>query len=190
MRRESKGNPGAGGNRAGAKKGSDGINAGPYSPNEPRSLAVETQSAAEREFIAKVMNQLPALPVPRILVLLNIPKHPGGTALDVWRFMRPYGIWACADGRQVLFNRDYLPILERYPGQPCHAANPREWVRWIKQNWLYNDGTPREQVAARIDFVLALWGLPPMPPRPTELQKWRNPCERRKQPNPWARVLA
>jgi len=120
----------------------------------------------------------------------RLPLAVGGTAIDIWRFMRPYGIWACADGRQVLFNRDYLPILERYPGQPCRAANPREWIWWIKQNWFFNDGTPHEQVAARIDFVLAWWGLPPLPPRPPGRQKWRNRCERRKQANPWAIVLA
>jgi hypothetical protein len=155
MKRELKGNPGAGGDRAGAKKSSDG-NEVAYKPD----------------------------------CRLRLPLAVGGTALDVWRFMRPYGIWACADGRQVLFNRDYLPILERFPGRPCCAANPREWVWWIKQNWFYNDGTPREQVAARIDFVLAWWGLPSMPPRPRGLQSWGSRYERRKQANPWVIVLA
>jgi hypothetical protein len=35
--------------------------------------------------------------------------------------MRPYGMWTCADSRQVLFNRRYRPILERRPGQPVRA---------------------------------------------------------------------
>ena len=36
--------------------------------------------------------------------------------------MRPYGMWTVADGRQVLFNRNYRPILERYPGAPAKAV--------------------------------------------------------------------
>jgi len=32
----------------------------------------------------------------------------------------PYGMWTCADGRQVLFNRFYEPILQR-----PRAARPK-----------------------------------------------------------------
>jgi RecA-family ATPase len=34
-----------------------------------------------------------------------------------WRDRCPYGKWTCADGREVLFNRSYWPILERRPAQ-------------------------------------------------------------------------
>jgi RecA-family ATPase len=34
-----------------------------------------------------------------------------------WRDRLPYGRWTCADGREVIFNRSYWPILERRPAQ-------------------------------------------------------------------------
>jgi hypothetical protein len=37
----------------------------------------------------------------------------------------PYGIWICADGREVLFNRAYSPIWQRSPGQLAEPADPR-----------------------------------------------------------------
>jgi|SRR6516162_8904084 len=89
MRREDKGDPGAGGSQAGAGGGHSDGNEVAYNPDRR----------------------------------LRLPLAVGGTALDVWRFMRPYGIWACGGSRQVLFNRDYTPILERYPNQPWLAAN-------------------------------------------------------------------
>jgi hypothetical protein len=55
----------------------------------------------------------------------------------------PYGCWTCADGRQVLFNRGYLPILERAgPGHPAVTADLFEWVPFVKQEWFFNDGNP------------------------------------------------
>jgi hypothetical protein len=50
-----------------------------------------------------------------------------------WRLRLPYGKWTCPDGREVLFNRDYKPILERMPGQPAKPADPTEWVDNIQQ---------------------------------------------------------
>ncbi len=49
-------------------------------------------------------------------------------------------MWTCADGRQVLFNRDYRPIWQRYPGKAAEKADPAEWVTWIKQQYLFDDG--------------------------------------------------
>lgn len=55
------------------------------------------------------------------------------------RQLYPYGFWLAADGREVLFNRRYQPILERRPGGKGTAANPNEWVPWIRQTWFYTD---------------------------------------------------
>jgi hypothetical protein len=46
-----------------------------------------------------------------------------------FRLRCPYGIWRCADGREVLFNRQYWPILQRYPGGKPKPADPNEWIR-------------------------------------------------------------
>ena len=99
------------------------------------------------------------------------------TAFGRWRLRCPYGRWACADGREVLFNRYYCPIYERYPGQSARDADPNEWVPWKKQEWFFNDGNapvsywgiPRRNwqlVIPKIDAVLTDWGLAPLPPRP------------------------
>jgi hypothetical protein len=45
------------------------------------------------------------------------------------RWQMPYGIYYCADGREVLFDRDYVPICERLPGMFPRMADPGEWVK-------------------------------------------------------------
>lgn len=52
----------------------------------------------------------------------------------------PYGLWRCANGREVLFNRRYQPIYERYDGITVPALRD-EWVRFTAQYWFYDDGT-------------------------------------------------
>lgn len=50
-------------------------------------------------------------------------------------------MWTCADGRRVLFNRRYRPILEQAsPDAPWCRADIHEFVMWEKQEWFYNDG--------------------------------------------------
>jgi hypothetical protein len=64
---------------------------------------------------------------------------------DVPLDQRLYGRWKCGDGREVLFNRDYRPIWQRYPGQRAEPADPDEWVRDIvgeaKYYWIDGEGT-------------------------------------------------
>lgn len=51
----------------------------------------------------------------------------------------PYGIWTCVDGRQVVFNREYQPILQRVNGVNSYA-DPGEWVKDICiTEYLFND---------------------------------------------------
>ena len=47
------------------------------------------------------------------------------------RWQLPYGQWRCADGREVLFDRDYAPICERYPETVPTLSDAHEWVRNI-----------------------------------------------------------
>ncbi len=78
----------------------------------------------------------------------------------------PYGKWTCADGREVLFNRFYEPIWQRYPGASPQCADPKEWVRWVNQEWFYDDGVRDKQKTARGEAVLAEWQVALPPPRP------------------------
>jgi hypothetical protein len=76
----------------------------------------------------------------------------------------PYGIWKCADGREVLFNRNYKPMWERSLAQSWDAkrANPDEWVSFVDQQWFFNDGNPpwdNAKSRARCENVLLEWGV-------------------------------
>ena len=52
----------------------------------------------------------------------------------------PYGMWTCADGREVLFNRFCNPIWSRAPEGAWERANRMEKVEGIvAQSWFYGD---------------------------------------------------
>jgi hypothetical protein len=92
--------------------------------------------------------------------------------LDAWLAKVPYGIWHCRDGRQVLFNRFYMPLWQRaYPGAATRRARADEWVKWERQDAVYEDGDlkPARRAATmeRINRVMEVWGLPEIeePPR-------------------------
>jgi hypothetical protein len=88
---------------------------------------------------------------------------------DEWRLRLPYGRWRCADGREILFNRSYVPILERLPGEQAIAANPNEWVDFVEQRWFWDDYSHPgrdPKTLARINELLADWGMPALPPPP------------------------
>lgn len=71
----------------------------------------------------------------------------------------PYGQWTCADGREILFDRDYAPICQRYPNQEPSVADPKEWVKFSEQSWFYNDGV-KDAGKRRIGKAkLAEWGM-------------------------------
>lgn len=60
----------------------------------------------------------------------------------------PYGMWVCADGRVVIFNRNYSPIWERLPDGTVQRANPHEWIKWTRQSW-FDLGSARYERDAR-----------------------------------------
>jgi hypothetical protein len=109
---------------------------------------------------------------------------------DEWICRCPYGWWTCADGRQVIFNRQYWPILERRPGEPPKPADPCEAVAWRTQEYIWVDATfTAAELCARVNAVLRAWGLPTLPPRRPiphgdfyEHALSKNPDRR----NPWA----
>ena len=126
---------------------------------------------------------------------------------EEWHHMVPYGRWTTADGREVLFNRTYWPILERTPDGFAKPARPSEWVEGIVQSeyffddwsapWRSTNGACRASLAA-CNKVLREWGMPPLPPMPSERRSSitvisladlvREPIPPRV--NPWAALLA
>jgi hypothetical protein len=83
-------------------------------------------------------------------------------------------MWLCNDGRVVLFNRWYLPILQRRPGHPPEVAHVDEWVPWKRQTYFGKAALANPlvradvwcPVLAEVNAVLRSWGWPPLPPRP------------------------
>jgi hypothetical protein len=50
-----------------------------------------------------------------------------------------YGIWTLADGREVLFDRDYCPLYSRRPGLPAELAEPQRPQGIVKERFLWAD---------------------------------------------------
>ena len=69
----------------------------------------------------------------------------------------PYGVWSTLNGREILFNRKYVPLWQRMGGETPRRADPTEWVAFAQQEWFYDDKTADKRGAAR--KVLCAWGL-------------------------------
>jgi len=81
------------------------------------------------------------------------------------RYELPYGIWTCADGREVLFHRGYAPIYERGPGFTVRPADPTERVPFVSQAWFYSGMDSKTKSRRAAEAVLREWGVPLPPPR-------------------------
>jgi hypothetical protein len=93
---------------------------------------------------------------------LNVMRRFNWRKEEYMRSVLPYGMWTCADGREVLFNRRYRPIWQRRPGQSTTAADENEWVPWVHQRWFYADGASpwlNKVTLKRCADVLAAWGV-------------------------------
>jgi hypothetical protein len=127
--------------------------------------------------------------------------------LTVWKRMCPYGCWTCDDGRQVLFNRQYWPILERVPGGPARAADPNEWVEDVESSESFFDdsSSPWRRVGSgglhkkaqaslrRVNKVLKEWNLlildPPPEPEPVPPGPLIISSAIEARSNPWELIL-
>jgi crotonobetainyl-CoA:carnitine CoA-transferase CaiB-like acyl-CoA transferase len=81
----------------------------------------------------------------------TIPPEPRRVTLadiETMLTVLPYGMWTCADGRVVIFNRHYTPIWERLPDGTVHRADSNEWVDWTEQGW-FDLGSMRYEKSAR-----------------------------------------
>lgn len=82
------------------------------------------------------------------------------TSLKIFlRTQLPYGQWTCADGRVVLFDRDYAPICEKYPGTEPVMCDGKQWVKWTSQEWFYDDFTPEHIKRKTGEQILRQWGM-------------------------------
>ena len=96
----------------------------------------------------------------------------------------PYGLWICADGRQVLHDRAYKPIWSRSADGIIEVADPDEWVPDIERREpLFSDRRdPWAQYDAmkRLRAIMVEWGLI-RPARGENFKLWK---QRREQKRP------
>jgi hypothetical protein len=88
-------------------------------------------------------------------------------SLKPMRLYLPYGKWNCADGTEVLFNRDYRPIWEKRPDGTVIAANPDEWIRVSKQEFCYGGLLSPDSDMATFRLccnILKEWGVEDLQP--------------------------
>jgi hypothetical protein len=81
----------------------------------------------------------------------TIPPEPRRVTLadiETMLTVLPYGMWTCADGREILFNRNYRPIWQRLPEGTVQHADSNEWVDWTEQGW-FDLGSMRYEKTAR-----------------------------------------
>jgi hypothetical protein len=60
----------------------------------------------------------------------------------------PYGLWTCADGTEVLFNRHYEPLWERANGVVTDISGGA-WVPHQTEKFFYTDSDRRSLRAMR-----------------------------------------
>jgi hypothetical protein len=82
-----------------------------------------------------------------------------GTRKEFIRWQLPYGCFHCPDGREVLFDRDYCPICQRYPESAPTMADPTEWIPYARQEWFYSDRHSEKEKLAIATAKLEEWGM-------------------------------
>jgi len=68
-------------------------------------------------------------------------KQPPLRGFRPMRLYLPYCKWTCADGREVLFNRDYNPIWQRSADGVVSPIQPDTHINYNKSEHYYNDRT-------------------------------------------------
>lgn len=61
----------------------------------------------------------------------------------------PYGKWTCQDGRVVVFNREYQPILQRKNGVLSYADRNEQVGNIVEAEMFYHDGNDPSMLLTR-----------------------------------------
>ena len=66
----------------------------------------------------------------------------------------PYGKWVCENGREVVFNREYQPILQRVDGVVSYADR-NEMVQGIRDQMMFWDDScdPTDYLVKHLGFI-------------------------------------
>lgn len=102
---------------------------------------------------------------------VSVPVDQSSTAsLLPMRLYLPYGKWICADGTEVLYNRDYCPIWAKTPAGEVLTLDPDTWISGIQNSnhSYFGDGSKPWNDKATLEKCLnALkeWGVQKRRPR-------------------------
>ncbi len=66
----------------------------------------------------------------------------------------PYGLWRCHDGREIVFNRLYQPLIVKTPTGEFQPADRGDLVRYVAQFWFYDDGHVEREKRERATSML------------------------------------
>jgi hypothetical protein len=84
---------------------------------------------------------------------------------DLWerdrKALLPYGVWRCADGSELLFNRRYKVLHARDGQRRPLSIEPNIRIEWKEQSWYYDDATPPMDKVRQALAALAEWGIDP-----------------------------
>jgi len=61
----------------------------------------------------------------------------------------PYGKWTCEDGREVIFNREYQPILQRKDGVVAYADRNERVEGIVSHEYYYDDNSNPTNILVR-----------------------------------------
>jgi hypothetical protein len=81
-----------------------------------------------------------------------------------WQVCRalPYGTWTEDNGAVVFFDLDYAPLCRRHPDGRVELVGPDVWIRWHRQEWLYEGKTNPDWCKAtrkKLDKLVAELGI-------------------------------
>lgn len=106
-----------------------------YAPQNQLTFPAETLSAMEEQIDHSYLG------CDDILEVFAI-KHSVRRSL-------PYGKWTCADGREVIFNREYQPILQRKDGVLSYADRNERLPDIVLHEYYYDDGCDPTNILVR-----------------------------------------
>lgn len=75
------------------------------------------------------------------------------------RLFMPYGKYICADGSEVLFNRDYNPLWGKTPDGSVIALEPDTWIDHDDSVYFYYGVDSNEIKHSKSMAILKEWGL-------------------------------
>ena len=99
---------------------------------------------------------------------VSICRDQAKTKRKPMRLYLPYGKWSCADGSEVLFNRDYKPMWVKSKVGVVTGIESNTWIKFEKQIYYYEEHNPPwndKKTFTVCTAVLKEWGVSDQEPK-------------------------